>query len=195
MIIAAVTGVALGGGCELAMACNARVAAPDAKMGLPELQLGKHLFRLPVLSLWSSVMGCIEHQVCFLPCTHLQHAAFCPQLTLAAVHIGRYLPLRQALSRALAARSGCRGCRCSRQTGIKSAIVLIVLMQWSALLRQCFRLATGIIPGFGGTQRLPRLVGIEKAATMMLTSKPISGSAALKAGLVDAVEDAGRCVT
>lgn len=195
MIIAAVTGVALGGGCELAMACNARVAAPDAKMGLPELQLGMHPFRLPVLSLWSSVMGCIEHQACFLPCTHLQHAAFCPQLTLAAVHIGRYLPLWQALSRALAARRGCRGCRCSRQTGIKSAIVLIVLMQWSALPRQCFRLATGIIPGFGGTQRLPRLVGIEKAATMMLTSKPISGSAALKAGLVDAVEDAGRCVT
>ena len=36
----AITGVALGGGCELAMSCNARVAAADAKMGLPELQLG-----------------------------------------------------------------------------------------------------------------------------------------------------------
>ena len=46
----------------------------------------------------------------------------------------------------------------------------------------------GIIPGFGGTQRLPRLVGVETAARMMLTSKPISGKEALKKGLVDAVE-------
>lgn len=34
-------------------------------------------------------------------------------------------------------------------------------------------LQLGIIPGFGGTQRLPRLVGLAKAAEMMLTSTPI----------------------
>ena len=50
----------------------------------------------------------------------------------------------------------------------------------------------GIIPGFGGTQRLPRLVGVETAARMMLTSKPISGKEALKKGLVDAVEAADK---
>ena len=45
----------------------------------------------------------------------------------------------------------------------------------------------GIIPGFGGTQRLPRLVGLQKAAEMMLTSKPISEKAAKAAGLLDEV--------
>ena len=68
--VAAIQGVALGGGCEVALACNARVATPGTSMGLPELQLG-------------------------------------------------------------------------------------------------------IIPGFGGTQRLPRVVGLSKAIEMMLTSKPV----------------------
>lgn len=82
--VAAIQGVALGGGLEVAMGCSSRVAAPGARLGLPELQLG-------------------------------------------------------------------------------------------------------IIPGFGGTQRLPRLVGLQKAIEMMLTSTPIKHDVALKAGLLDAV--------
>lgn len=82
--VAAIDGLALGGGLEVAMACHARISTPNAQLGLPELQLG-------------------------------------------------------------------------------------------------------ILPGFGGTQALPRLVGIAKALEMMLTSKPVKGQDALSLGLVDAI--------
>ncbi len=39
-VIAAITGYALGGGCELALACDFRVVAEDAKLGQPEILLG-----------------------------------------------------------------------------------------------------------------------------------------------------------
>ena len=48
-------------------------------------------------------------------------------------------------------------------------------------------LQLGIIPGWGGTQRLPRLVGMQKALEMMLTSKPVDAEEGHKLGLVDKV--------
>ncbi len=39
-VIAAVNGYALGGGCELALACHMRIAVESAKFGLPEVKLG-----------------------------------------------------------------------------------------------------------------------------------------------------------
>jgi 3-hydroxyacyl-CoA dehydrogenase len=85
-VVAAIQGAALGGGLEVALACHARVAAPAAKLGLPEIRLG-------------------------------------------------------------------------------------------------------IIPGAGGTQRLPRLIGAAKAFPMMLSGEPVSGDRALALGLVDEVSD------
>ncbi|MER1968527.1 3-hydroxyacyl-CoA dehydrogenase NAD-binding domain-containing protein [Castellaniella sp. GW247-6E4] len=47
----------------------------------------------------------------------------------------------------------------------------------------------GLVPGSGGTQRLPRLIGVAPALRMIVTGKPISAPAALDMGLVDAVFD------
>lgn len=45
----------------------------------------------------------------------------------------------------------------------------------------------GLLPGSGGTQRLPRLVGVSTALDMILTGKQLRAKQALKAGLVDEV--------
>lgn len=39
-VIAAISGYALGGGCEMALACDIRIAAESAKIGLPEVNIG-----------------------------------------------------------------------------------------------------------------------------------------------------------
>ncbi|MDM5208710.1 enoyl-CoA hydratase [Cytobacillus kochii] len=46
-------------------------------------------------------------------------------------------------------------------------------------------LQLGLIPGFAGTQRLPRFVGTAKAAEMILTSDPITGLEAVQLGLAN----------
>src|SRR5262249_39813952 len=43
----------------------------------------------------------------------------------------------------------------------------------------------GIVPGFGGTQRLPRVVGLLAALPLMLTGRLITGRVARRIGLVD----------
>jgi 3-hydroxyacyl-CoA dehydrogenase len=45
----------------------------------------------------------------------------------------------------------------------------------------------GLIPGAGGTQRLPRLVGIEKALPIILSGNPIGAPQAFKDGLIDEI--------
>jgi 3-hydroxyacyl-CoA dehydrogenase len=83
-VVAAIHGTALGGGFEIALGCHFRVAAPGARVGLPEVKLG-------------------------------------------------------------------------------------------------------IIPGAGGTQRLPRLIGIEKALPMIVGGEPIAAKTALQYGAIDSI--------
>ncbi|MGB1153969.1 MAG: enoyl-CoA hydratase-related protein, partial [Paracoccaceae bacterium] len=45
----------------------------------------------------------------------------------------------------------------------------------------------GLLPGSGGTQRLPRIVGLEVATRMILSGDPVKGEYALSCGLVDAL--------
>ena len=45
----------------------------------------------------------------------------------------------------------------------------------------------GLLPGAGGTQRLPRVVGVEKALGMMVSGDPIRADDALKSGLIDEI--------
>ncbi len=92
IVVASISGFALGGGCELAMACHIRIASEKARFGLPEVNLG-------------------------------------------------------------------------------------------------------ILPGYGGTQRLPQLVGRAKALEWMLTGDLISAADALRYGLVNQVTPHGEELT
>jgi len=87
-VVAAIHGTALGGGCEVAIACHYRIAVPSAKLGTPEVKLG-------------------------------------------------------------------------------------------------------LLPGAGGTQRLPRLAGVELALEMVAKGDPIPAKKAHEAGLVDRLADEG----
>ena len=47
----------------------------------------------------------------------------------------------------------------------------------------------GLMPGAGGTQRLPRLVGMDKALSMISSGQPVTVTEAMQAGLVDTTTD------
>jgi enoyl-CoA hydratase len=52
----------------------------------------------------------------------------------------------------------------------------------------------GVMPGSGGTQRLPRIVGIAKAKELILMGEIISASDALEIGLVNRIAEAGQAL-
>lgn len=52
----------------------------------------------------------------------------------------------------------------------------------------------GLLPGGGGTQRLPRLIGLERALPMLLTGQRLRAKQALRYGLVDALTSPGGLV-
>jgi len=89
----------------------------------------------------------------------------CPKLMVAAIH-------GTALGGGLETAMGCHY-RCA-VPGAKLGLPEVKL---------------GLLPGAGGTQRLPRLAGVDVALQMMLSGSPVDANNALAAGIIDHVVD------
>lgn len=68
---------------------------------------------------------------------------------------------------------------CHRRVGSRTPKTLLGLPE----------ITLGLMPGAGGTQRLPRLIGLERALPMMLEGKPADAEKALEYGLLDRLVD------
>lgn len=71
--------------------------------------------------------------------------------------------------------------------GLELALACHVRIAASGVSLGLPEIKLGLIPGFGGTQRLPRVVGPSKAAEMILTGELVSTEEALRIGLVTRV--------
>ncbi|KAL8028030.1 hypothetical protein ABFS82_14G131900 [Erythranthe guttata] len=76
--------------------------------------------------------------------------------------------------------------------GLEIALACHARISTSSAQLGLTELQYGILPGLGGTQRLPRLVGLQKALEMILMSKRVNGKEALRLSLVDAISPADK---
>ncbi|KAL0453033.1 UNVERIFIED_CONTAM: Glyoxysomal fatty acid beta-oxidation multifunctional protein MFP-a [Sesamum latifolium] len=74
--------------------------------------------------------------------------------------------------------------------GLEIALACHARISTSSAQLGLTELQYGILPGLGGTQRLPRLVGLQKALEMILMSKRVDGKKARILSLVDAIAPA-----
>lgn len=75
--------------------------------------------------------------------------------------------------------------------GLELAMACTIRVASSASRLGVPEIKLGLLPGAGGTQRLPRLVGRGPALDLLLSGKAVDGSQAERIGLVDLVVDAG----
>ena len=73
--------------------------------------------------------------------------------------------------------------------GLELALGCHARVAWGTARLGLPEVKLGLLPGAGGTQRLPRVVGLEKALSMIVTGNPIGAKEAAACGLVDAVLD------
>ena len=71
--------------------------------------------------------------------------------------------------------------------GLELALGCHARVVWASAKLGLPEVKLGILPGAGGTQRLPRIVGVEKALGMIVTGTPIGGAEAAQIGLADAL--------
>ena len=71
--------------------------------------------------------------------------------------------------------------------GLELALGCHARVAWASARLGLPEVKLGLLPGAGGTQRLPRVVGIEKALSMIVSGNPVSGKEAAEIGLVDAL--------
>ncbi|KAK4441791.1 Glyoxysomal fatty acid beta-oxidation multifunctional protein MFP-a [Sesamum alatum] len=76
--------------------------------------------------------------------------------------------------------------------GLEIALACHARISTSSAQLGLTELQYGILPGLGGTQRLPRLVGLSKALEMILMSKRVDGKEARILSLVDAIASADK---
>ena len=74
--------------------------------------------------------------------------------------------------------------------GLETALACAYRVAASSAKMGLPEVTLGVIPGAGGTVRLPRVVAAEVALQMIVTGKPVTANAALSSGLVDRVTDA-----
>jgi 3-hydroxyacyl-CoA dehydrogenase len=74
--------------------------------------------------------------------------------------------------------------------GLETALVCHYRIAVPSALLGVPEVKLGLLPGAGGTQRLPRVVGVEAAATMVSTGDPVPAPKAKEIGLVDALAGA-----
>jgi enoyl-CoA hydratase/carnithine racemase len=71
--------------------------------------------------------------------------------------------------------------------GLELALACHIRLAATGAMMGLPEIKLGLIPGFGGTQRLPRIVGTSKAAEMILTGESLTAEDALRIGLVSRV--------
>lgn len=79
--------------------------------------------------------------------------------------------------------------------GLEMALSCDFRIAGAKALLGCPETSLAIIPGAGGTQRLPRLIGLSKAKELIYTSRRIGADAAEKIGLVDYAVDENEALT
>ena len=73
--------------------------------------------------------------------------------------------------------------------GLELALGCHARVAWAGARLGLPEVKLGLLPGAGGTQRLPRLIGVERALAMIAGGNPVSAEEAASLGLVDALLD------